>query len=214
MDLEQAAVDMSKRSLSPRDRKALFVVLVVAGLAYIGAFVWFKRHSVDFIARELDMNAAVAAAVIRSPTIVWTFEKGSHALAMLGGGWQLPDAEAIWSEPRGGVVYLPASMAAGSELEIHFDGQLNSSDQEMGVHLIANGTTVGQWRLTQQHWQIVDQVTLPPRANDAMPWRLLFAIERPARPLWRGYEPGLLAYGIHFRGLRTSDAAERQQPAD
>lgn len=193
---------------------ALFVALVLVGLAYIAALVWLKRHSVDFIERDQDMKAAVAVAVIHSANVAWTFEKGSSALAMLGGGWGRPDAEATWSERKGGVVYLPASVVAGSELEVRFDGQLNSSDQEMGVTLIVNGTTIGRWRLTHQHWRIVDQVTLPARANDAMPWRLLFAIERPARPLWRGYEPGLLAYGIHFRGLRTLDAAERQQPAD
>ena len=85
---------MSGRSLSPRGRIALFVALVLIGLAYIAAFVWFKRHSVDFIERERDMRAVLATAKTESPTFAWTFEQGSPALAMLGGGWQLPDPHA------------------------------------------------------------------------------------------------------------------------
>ncbi len=206
---------MSGRPVSPRGRVALFVGLVFVGLAYIATFVWLKRNSVDFIERDKDMSAVLAAAKIELSTFAWTFEKESPALAMLGGGWQLPGAEGIWSKPRGGVFYLPASVEAGSALDVRFDGHLNASDQEMRVVLLANGNTMGDWRLTHQLWQIVAPVTLPSRVNDAVPWRLQFVIERPSRPLWRGYEPGLLAYGIHLRSLRTADnMASNQQPID
>ena len=203
---------MSGRSLSPRGRIALFVALVLIGLAYIAAFVWFKRHSVDFIERERDMRAVLATAKIESPTFAWTFEQGSPALAMLGGGWQLPDPHAIWTERGGGVIYLPAGVAAGSKIEAKFDGHLNPSDQGMRVLLLANGNTIGDWRLTHESWQIVDDATLPERVNDNVPWRLQFVIERPPYPLWRGYESGLLAYGIHLRGLRTVDRAVSESP--
>lgn len=206
---------MNRDPPSPRRRFVLFIALMLVGLAYIGVFVWFRLHSVDFIERDRDMRAALAASANPSSTFTWTFEAGSRALAMLGNGWRLPDAEAVWSEREGGVVYLPASVVSASELEVRLDGHLNPLDQEMWVILIANGATIGRWRLTHQYWQIVDRVTLPARVSAAVPWRIQFAIERPKVPLWRGYKPELLAYGIHLRGLRSIDAADRERtPAE
>ncbi|MFZ2234805.1 MAG: hypothetical protein WAV67_00330 [Dokdonella sp.] len=190
----------------------LFVALILVGVAYIAAFVWFKRNSVDFIERDKDRSAALAAGAIRPSTFAWTFERGSHALSILGGGWQRPDPVAIWSARHGGVVYLPASVSGGSEIEVRFDGRLNPPDQEMTVILDASGEVIGEWRLTHQHWQIVDRVVLPSHPSGTSTWRLQFAIQRPGRLLWRGYEPGLLAYGIHLRGLRTVGRAVSDQP--
>ncbi len=204
---------MNRPALSPRRQVALFTVLVTVGLAYIAAFAWFKRNSVDFIERDRDRIAALAAAAMTSSTIAWTFESGSHALPMLGGGWQRPDPEAIWSERHGGVLYLPASVAAGSDIEVRFDGHLNPSDQEMTVTLDASGEVIGKWQLSHQHWQIVDRVALPSQPSGTGTWRLQFTIQRPARSLWRGYQPGLLAYGIHLRGLRTVDHEFGDQPS-
>lgn len=194
---------MSAIHSSQRRRGVLFVGLIVFGVAYVAVFVWFKRNSVDFIERDQDGHAAVAAAVVASPSIAWTFQSGSDALALLGSGWRRSDAEATWTEGQGGVLYLPASVAAGSKIEVRFDGHLNPSDQEMTVILDANGERIGQWLLTHEHWQIVDRVTLPSRPSGTATWRLQFTIQRPARPLWSDVEPGLLNYGIHLRGLSS-----------
>lgn len=212
MDARQDVVDVSRILSSPRARVVLFVGLVLVGVAYVAVFVWFKQNSVDFIERDQDRRAAVAAALLTSPSVAWTFQSGSSALAMLGSGWRRSDPEATWTERHGGVLYLPARIAAGSEIEVRFDGHLVPSDQEMTVTLDANGERLGEWRLTHQHWQVIDRVTLPLRSAGGGSWRLQFAIQRPTRSRWSDVEPGLLAYGIRLHSLRTIIDAGTFQP--
>ena len=209
MDARQGVVDVNSNLLSSRTRVVLFVCLVLLGVAYVAVFAWFKRNSVDFIERDQDRRAAVAAAALTSPSVSWTFQIGSQALPMLGSGWRRSDGEATWTERGGGVLYLPASISIGSKIAVHFDGQLNPLDQEMTVILEANRERVGEWRLTHQHWQISDRVTLPSQAPRGAVWRLQFVVQRPAHPEWIGDEPALLGYGIHLRGLRTIVTADK-----
>lgn len=193
---------MKRNSLSPRAGVVLFVTLVFVGLGYIVVFAWYKRHSVDFIERDRNETASVATAEIHTPDIDWTFEQGSPALPMLGTGWR-PGPETVWSERYGGVLYLPSSVAAGRELRVQFDGHLNPTESEVTVTLVANDEAIGRWHLTHENFEILDDVTLPSKHSGTAPWRLQFVIDRHDKRLWRGYEPGLLIYGIYLRSVRT-----------
>lgn len=179
----------------------MFVGLVVVGFAYIALFVWLKQNSVDFVERNRDEQAAAAAETINSPEIDWSFEQGSSALTMFGMGWR-PGAEGSWSS-RKGEIFLPSSVAANRMLRIQFDGHLNPPERELTVSLYANGEMIGQWRVTRENLLIVDEVRLPALHSSVGPWRLGFVIERPGNPFWRGYDPGLLIYGIYLRSLST-----------
>ena len=193
---------MNRTAQTARWRILFFLVLVAFGLVYIATFVWFKKHSVDFVERDRNDKAAVAAAAVLSPDIDWTFEQDSPALAMLGTGWRA-GAEGAWSRRQGGEIFLPASIAAGRELAVRFDGHLNPPEREVTVTLDADGRTIGQWRLTHQEFEIAARVRLPPQRSGVGPWHLQFVIERPPETLWRGYEPVLLIYGLYLREVRT-----------
>ena len=193
---------MNRTPQTARWRILLFFALVAFGLVYIGTFVWFKKHSVDFVERNRNDKAAVAAAAVQSPDIDWTFEQDSPALAMLGTGWRA-GSEGAWSRRQGGEIFLPSSIAAGRELGIRFDGHLNPPEREVTVTLDANGEMIGQWRLTHQKFEVVARVRLPSQRPGVDPWRLKFVIERPREKLWRGYEPVLLIYGLYLREVRT-----------
>ncbi|MEO6076399.1 MAG: hypothetical protein ABIP56_06310 [Dokdonella sp.] len=196
---------------SPHARLAMFVGLVVIGFVYIAIFVWLKNNSVDFVERNRDAQAAAAAAKITSPEIDWSFEQGSSALALFGMGWRAA-AEGSWSRRKGGDIFLPSSVAASRVLRIQFDGHLNPPEREVTVSLDANGEMIGQWRLTRENLSIFDEVRLPALHSDVDPWRLRFVIERPSNRLWRGYEPGLLIYGIYLRSMSSQRETNDSQP--
>lgn len=202
---------MKRNPPSPRGRLAIFVGLVVVGFAYIALFVWLKQKSVDFVERNRDEQAAAAAATIKSPEIDWSFEQGSSALAMFGMGWRA-GSEGSWSSRKGGEIFLPSSVAASRMLRIQFDGHLNPPEREVTVSLDADGEMIGQWQLTLENLSIVDDVSLPALHSGVSPWRLRFVIERPGNPLWRGYEPGLLMYGIYLRSVSTIVETDDSQP--
>ena len=186
-----------------RWRVPLFVALLALGVGYIVVFVFLARHSSDFIARDRTA-AAMSAAASRSALagVELVFKNGSADLRLLATGWRQPDNEGTWSEAEGGTLYLPVSFAAGETVEVRFDGQLNPPDREMQVTLDIDGREVASWQLTHVHWQIAERIAMPGQTRGDVPRQLRFRIDRPARPLWLGYEPGLLAYGIHLYRLR------------
>lgn len=209
MDTRQVDHDLGL-SLSPWRRWLLLASMLVLGSGYIAAFAFFRTHSEDFIARQIDTQALDYACANRlSPPAELSFASGSADLALLGTGWNQADADGLWSRDADASVMLCVLAGRDLLLDLRLHSFVARRHPAVDVTLLANGTPVGQWRTRVGQNRIDEQVRLPASLAGDGRIKLTFQVDTPASPLVMRTGPDMRRLGIFVSQLKILPAPER-----
>jgi len=127
----------------PWRRAALFGCLLLLGLGYVAAFVFFRTESHDFIAAEQDRRARQFA--LSHPAGVpgqLGFSHDQQGVGLLGHGWHAPESDGVWSEGRHSLLAVATRCACDLQVTLHLGVMTSRHVPRNGAAILVNGQSL------------------------------------------------------------------------
>jgi hypothetical protein len=142
MDPREDNRDMSD---SAWRRWSLLVALLVLGSLYLLAFILFVSRSQDFIAERRNNSAAdfSRSHAIPLPADL-IFSSDTNNVARLGGGWNYPDVNGVWSAAKDAWVEL-AVHPLDADLLVRLNTTASTANKKNRIEVSVNGVPMGSW---------------------------------------------------------------------
>jgi hypothetical protein len=188
-------------------RWILFVMLMLLGIGYIAAFVFFQEQSHDFI--EVNESERALASSRNYPLTVPStlfFNDAGDAVPLLGAGWYQPEAAGVWSGLANATLALNfRTRRDGVGVRINLNSFVVKRHRTRTITMTANGIMVGSWTRTPDNANEPLLATIPVSALHNGELLLRFHIDRPASPFALHVGPDLRSLGFLLRSIELFD---------
>jgi len=127
----------------PWRRAALLGSLLLLGLGYVAAFVFFGTESHDFIAAEQDRRAQQFA--LAHPTGVpgqLGFSHDQQGVGLLGHGWHAPESDGVWSEGGHSLLAVATRCSCDLQVTLHLGVMTSRHVPRNGAAILVNGQSL------------------------------------------------------------------------
>ena len=187
-------------------RWALLVALLVIGIGYVLAFLFFLSNSRNFIEEARNREALeYSRAHPLTPPATVVFGAGAEGNHRLGAGWHPPDTGGVWSSTRNSWLELAIQHpGVDSVLALNVTAPIVPTRERMKIKLYVNGELRGSWIRTSDNATAPFEVQLPQTVARQDRLDLKLRVDHLVSPMRLGVGPdsrnlGVLLHSIELR---------------